>query len=234
MSDEEIQTFAIGGEKLDYSLPEEETKLDLPTPEQFLDTQNDDPMPRRKQKEEDVSYDTPDDQKEHQTLLIQLSRFGNSPRFASFQLTIAKLRKLNIEELSELLERVKCTCLSRSNEAYFTNGFLGAIQVAETAVANSPWKDKILLQGMREMCSKNELLLDALSIYEISNNMSAGSPLALIAWSLFSCAAKTHSINLFLQSRAKMQAVVDGESKGEEETKEEAAPQADPLLEFEK
>ena len=80
------------------------------------------------------------------------------------------------------------------------------------------------------MCSKNEVLLDSLSIYEITHNTTAGSPIALIAWSLFSCGAQVHSINTFLKHR---QAIASAQQESEgvpaEETKTETDPEEDPL-----
>ena len=195
------------------------------------------PRTRSAKKEADVSYDEADDQTKHQNLLLQCQRFANSPRFGAWlktcgftTMSITDLRKRTIQELEELLNRMQCACLNRGNSDMFVNGVLGGLQFVETAVANSPWKDKLLLTGLKEMCSKNEVLLDALSIYEITHNMTAGSPIALIAWSLFSCGAQVHSINTFLKHRQVI-ASAQQESEGApaEETKTETGPEESPL-----
>ena len=238
--DVDTETFDLNAgddDPVDYNI---ETKSEpaMPTPMEFdVDEPAVRPRTRSTKKEADMSYDDTDDQTKHQNLLLQCQRFADSPRFGSWlktcgftAMSITELRKRTIEELEELLTRMQCACLNRGNSDMFVNGVLGGLQFVETAVAHSPWKDKLLLTGLKEMCSKNEVLLDALSIYEITHNMTAGSPIALIAWSLFSCGAQVHSINTFLKHR---QAIASAQHENDgapaEETKTDDDPDESPL-----
>lgn len=164
----------------------------------------------RKAEREDVTYADTEQQKAHQILCMKLARFGTSPRWSSylkaqgFQLhSMSKLRKLEIEELEELLTRATCACMNRGHDDFFVRSFLTGVGVVETAVRNSPLKDKIFLDGLREVCAKDDVLLDALSIYEITHNVTAGSPLLMVLYTAISCCAKTHALNTFLRHRAK-------------------------------
>ena len=164
----------------------------------------------RKAEREDVTYADTEQQKTHQILCMKLARFGTSPRWSSylkaqgFELhSMSKLRKLEIDELEELLTRATTACMNRGHDDFFVRSFLTGVGVVETAVRNSPLKDKIFLDGLREVCAKDDVLLDALSIYEITHNVTAGSPLLMVLYTAFSCCAKTHALNTFLRHRVK-------------------------------
>lgn len=165
----------------------------------------------KKQEREDVTYKDTEQQTAHQILCMKLARFGTSPRWSSYlrgqgfdQLqSMSKLRKMEIDELEELLTRCTCACMNRGHDDFFVRSFLTGVGVVETACKHSPLKDKIFLDGLREVCAKDDVLLDALSIYEITHNVTAGSPMLMVLYTAFSCCAKTHALNSFLRHRTK-------------------------------
>ena len=73
---------------------------------------------------------------EHQELCLMLSRYGSSERFGdylkslTFQLTPAKLRKLNLEQLHEMLDRVR-TSINKTVSDIWTNSIISGIGVIE-------------------------------------------------------------------------------------------------------
>ena len=165
----------------------------------------------KKTEREDVTYKDTEQQTAHQILSMKLARFGTSPRWSSYlrgqgfdQLqSMSKLRKMDIEELEELLTRCTCACMNRGHDEFFVRSFLTGVGLVETACKHSPLKDKTFLDGLREVCAKDDVLLDALSIYEITHNVTAGSPLLMVLYTAFSCCAKTHALNSFLIHRTK-------------------------------
>lgn len=138
-----------------------------------------------------ANYKNQDDIKEHQTLVLKLSRYCESHRFKDylsshgFDLKPAGLKKKTIEELNELLQRVQVTISSKNNNTYLEQMILSSTQVAESVSSNIPKiKEKFDLTGLTAGLRGNEEFLDTIEQLSLENqdytSLSAGQRLALI------------------------------------------------------
>ena len=199
-----LEEIALGGhEPVDYTTPAEE-------PDATQEVFDDEPPPPRKRRrakqEQRVEYEDSEEIARHQSLLMQLTRFGLSDRFGpylkslSFVLTASHLRSQEIEELEETLQRCKCACMNRGSTDFFSNAVLAVAQGAEIALCKS--SIPIEAHGFAEMLKKDQQFMDILHLLELSSNLTYGSPYVLLAYSLMGSLSKTHSINKFLKARA--------------------------------
>lgn len=108
-----------------------------------------------------VTFDNEEDVSRHQALILQLTRFGSSDRFGaylkslSFQLTPAHLKTLQIDELEECLQRVRCACMNKGSSEFFTTAALAVCQGVEVALTKS--SIPVEAHGFTEMLKKDEV-----------------------------------------------------------------------------
>ena len=215
-----------GGEAVDYGTAVEEEEQ---PEQQIIDHFEDDDEPPRKRrrlsKDQHVTYESTEEINTHQSLILQLVRFGSSDRFGtylkslSFQLTPSHLKTQEIEDLECTLQRVKCACMNKGSSDFFQSAVLAVAQGAEVALTKSSLP--IEATGWVEMLKKDESFMDVLTLIQLSSNATYGSPYVLLAYSLLGSLGKTHSINKFLKARAEFAAKQrEMEEKSEVETKE--------------
>ena len=216
-----IETIDLGGEGGEYALEAENAEEHADSeqlPVAFSSggsMPDDDEGPRRRSRKrgrdsEYVTYDDPEDQATSQELICMLVRFGQHDRFASylsslgFKLTPTHLRQLDIELLQATKTRVIAACMNKGTGTYVAGVVYSCTQAAETIVAKSGLKDTLFLQGLTECLKKDESFNDMITLYELTSNISRGSPLLVALYSVLSNAGKVHSINKFLKIRAEL------------------------------
>lgn len=242
MSDS-VQTFTLGSsEGNDYAVEEE--KQQEMTPEQFVQPPEESykPTRMRQAKAENVSYTEAEKQKRHTELLLILSRFHTS-KFASylqslsFNLKPSHLRTETIEQLEEKLNRVQLSVMGKTSSGFFEGVVFTGTTLLEGIVQKSKWKDTIMLQGLTECLKKDETFTNMLSMIEITQNLTSGSPYILLLYSLLGACSKVHSVNAFLKARgqvmAKKRELEEGKAESKEEDKDEEKEDGDAPIEFE-
>ena len=110
---------------------------------------------------------TPEDTKKHQELIIHLSRYYTSKRFAEylrtmgFNLNSTHLKKLSATELEELLQRVQTSVEHKTQGNLWGDMALGGIQTVETIATSVPRiQKKIKLRGLTDALRQDDQFLD--------------------------------------------------------------------------
>ncbi len=118
--------------------------------------------------------------KKSQELIVTLSRYGASTRLGpylsdqGFKLTATALKKLDVEELQETLERVKICVANKSETSIFSSGVLGAIQVVESISQRPGLKERVDLYGFNAYMQRSEQFMDALEEVRIETSIVTG------------------------------------------------------------
>lgn len=149
-----------------------------------------------------------DDVKRHQEFVLMLSRYGSSSRFGeylkslSFQLNPIKLRKLKLECLEELLERVRTSVANRTISDIWTNSITAGLSMAENLCTQTRLNDTIKLKGLTEMLKDDEAFLDLLEELKLNNqNLAYVSPYTRLAYTLLTSVMTVHGINTMLDKK---------------------------------
>jgi len=150
-----------------------------------------------------------DNVKRHQEFVLMLSRYGTSSRFGeylkslSFQLNPIKLRKLKLECLEELLERVRTSVANRTISDVWTNSITAGLSMAENLCTQTRLNDTIKLKGLTEMLKDDEAFLDLLEELKLNNqNLAYVSPYTRLAYTLLTSVMTVHGINTMLDKKA--------------------------------
>jgi hypothetical protein len=149
-----------------------------------------------------------DNVKVHQEHCLMLSRYGSSPRFGeylkslSFVLTPIKLRKLKLEQLEELLERVRTSVANKTVSDIWNNSITSGLGMIENVCTMTRLNDTIKLKGLTEMLKEDENFLDLLEELKLNNqNLAYVSPYTRLAYTLLSSIFHVHGLNTMLDKR---------------------------------
>ena len=161
-----------------------------------------------------------------QSLLLTLSRYGASRRFGEllrsygFNLSTTALKRLDLDELEDVLDRVRVCCQQSTVESMFSQAALSAVGFVESAVCATPTlKDKVLISGLTEGLRQDESFMSALEQLSIDmGSFVACPPEYRLMMAFVAAAGRTHAVNLFMKKRKDMIA----RSGGAPATKEEA------------
>ena len=158
-----------------------------------------------------------DNVKVHQEHCLMLSRYGSSPRFGeylkslSFVLTPIKLKKLKLEQLEELLERVRTSVANKTISDIWTNSITSGLGMVENLCTMTRINDTLKLKGLTELLKDDETFLDLLEELKLNNqNLAYVSPYTRLAYTLLSSIFHVHGLNTMLDKRkAKPQNTVE-------------------------
>ena len=149
-----------------------------------------------------------DNVKKHQEFVLMLSRYGSSPRFGdylkslSFILSPVKLRKLKLEQLEELLERVRTSIANKTVSDIWSNSITSGLGMIENVCTMSRLNDTIKLKGLTELLKEDESFLDLLEELKLNNqNLAYVSPYTRLAYTLMSSILHVHGVNTMLDKR---------------------------------
>ena len=149
-----------------------------------------------------------DNVKKHQEFVLMLSRYGSSSRFGeylkslSFVLIPVKLRKLKLEQLEELLERVRTSVANKTVSDIWTNSITSGLGVVENLCTMTRLNDTIKLKGLTELLKDDETFLDLLEELKLNNqNLAYVSPYTRLAYTLLSSIFHVHGLNTMLDKR---------------------------------
>ena len=150
---------------------------------------------------------TSDDIEKHQEHVLMLSRYGSHERFSeylgklAFELKPATLKKKSLNELTELLQRVRTSVSNKNVSDVFTELSFGAIHAAETIVTVSRLGETVRLKGITDVLKEDETFLDLLSIAELENqNLSYVSPYIRMIYTVATAGMKVHAINQMMHN----------------------------------
>lgn len=146
---------------------------------------------------------TPDLIKEHQEHVLMLSRYGSSQRFGPYlksmalDLKVATLKKKKIDELKELLERVRTTVANKTVSDVWSDTILGGLTMTENVVKMAQLPIK--LDGLSQSLQSDETFLDLLEELRLENqNLSYVSPYVRISYMILTTGARVHAMNSML------------------------------------
>lgn len=147
-----------------------------------------------------------DEVKEHQEHVIMLSRYGQSKRFADylksmgFVLSVDKLQKKPLQELKELLNRVRVSLDNKNTSNFWNNMVFGGIGTVEALAVNSRLNEKIKLRGVTEVLQQDHTFLDLIEQLELESQiMSYTSPQMRLTYTVINACVKCHAINTMLE-----------------------------------
>jgi len=150
----------------------------------------------------------PQDIKKHQELVLHLSRYGSSKRFAEylnalgFHLTASALKKQSVSDLQELLQRVQTSLDNKGTSNFWSELSLGAVQTGELIVVNSGLNKKIKIKGLTDALRNNDEYLDLVELLELSyTNFTHVRPEIRLVYTVMSSAMKLHAVNSFMEKR---------------------------------
>ena len=214
----DIENIALGGgEALNYG----DVQDDEPTPDDeamhgliagTADTDDDEPRHTRKRarKSENVVYEDAEDTATHQGLCCQLCRFHTNDRFGpylttlGFKLTPTALRQLDIEQLTDLKQRVVTSCMNRGSSSFMSGAVFGVTQAAETICSRTKLGEHLYLSGLTESLRRDENFVDMVTLFDLTTDVAKGSPSLLLLYAMISNIGKVHSVNKFLRMRQQM------------------------------
>jgi len=149
-----------------------------------------------------------DNVKVHQEHCLMLSRYGSSPRFGeylkslSFVLTPIKLRKLKLEQLEELLERVRTSIANKTVSDIWSNSITSGLGMIENVCTMTRLNDTIKLKGLTELLKDAENFLDLLEELKLNNqNLAYVLPYTRLVYTLLSSMFHVHGLNTMLDKR---------------------------------
>jgi len=150
---------------------------------------------------------TSGDIEKHQEHVLMLSRYGAHERFSeylgklAFELKPSALKKKSLNELEELLQRVRTSVSNKNVSDIFAELSFGAIQAAETLISVSRLGETVRLKGITDVLKDDETFLDLLSLIELENqNLSYVSPYVRMMYTVSTAAMKVHAINQMMHN----------------------------------
>ena len=169
--------------------------------------------------------------KEHQELVIMLSRYGQSKRFAEylksmgFQLTVSQLKPLGNDELKELLQRVKTSIDNKNVSNFWEELVFGVIQTGEVVTINTTLSQRLKIAGLTDALRGDDTFLDLIEQVELENqNLVYTSPYVRLVYSVATAAMKCHSINSMMEKRMKILQAKDAGDDAPKQTLDEEKP----------
>lgn len=163
--------------------------------------------------------------REHQELLVTLNRYHTS-RFQGylqkmgFQLGPGHLRKLDLDELEEMLARIRASLNSKSSSNLFTQGVYGSLQAVEL-LSMRYYGDKIRLRGWTESLKGDDNFNELLEIIQLEySNLTSAPPHIRLIYSLVVAGIRTHQVNTYLSKRGKLVRESQEEKESEEKSEE--------------
>ena len=204
-----IEEFSLGDAGIQYGVeeePEEPTLQDAPA--LFTEPPPDSPVRRRKDRDEPLTFEDPQEAEEHQRLVCMLCRFASSS-FAThlnslgFKLTPAALRSQTLEELQELKIRVTASCLNRNTTSFFSGMVYGGAAALEQISEKTALKEHLKLAGLSAMLKSDTQLADTIELCDLTSSGVSSSPWLVLAYALMSNVARCHGTNRFIEIRAK-------------------------------
>ena len=149
--------------------------------------------------------------KKHQELLLHLVRYGSSKRFSEylktlgFSLTTANLKKMSVNELTEMVSRVQTSLDNKSVSTFWSELAIGGIQTVEMIVCSTKLGEKVKIHGLTDALKDNEEFLDLIELLELSYaNFTHVRPEIRLVYTLMSCGMKVHAINSFMDKRKQL------------------------------
>lgn len=149
-----------------------------------------------------------DDVKQHQEYVLMLSRYGASPRFGkylkelTFNLSTQKLKKMPLEELQDLLERVRTSVANKTVSDVWSESVLGGLAMGENIVTMTKLGEKIKIQGLSEALKEDECFLDLLEELKLENqNLAYVSPYVRLSYMILTTGARVHGFNSMMEKR---------------------------------
>jgi hypothetical protein len=223
------EVFDMGEFSLDTDPPKN------PNEPKFLSSQKEDlknsdiskKMIRKEMKEVVKIIDKPsvEQTKDHMSKVIMLSRYGTSKRFGEylksmgFNLVVSHLKKLDVEELDEMLVRVKTSIDNKNISAFFGDLAFGVVQTGEVLTLSTRLGQRFKIQGLTDVLKGDETFLDLLEQIELENqNLVYTSPYVRLVYAVTTAAMKVHSVNTMMEKRLKLH---EEEVKPDEEGKED-------------
>ena len=95
------------------------------------------------------------------------------------------MRKLKLEQLEELLERVRTSVANKTVSDIWTNSITSGLGVVENLCTLTRLNDTIKLKGLTEMLKEDESFLDLLEELKLHNqNLAYVSPYTRLAYTL--------------------------------------------------
>jgi hypothetical protein len=210
-----------------FSLDDDESSK----PKQKMLTEQGKPLKEDKQIKQEIASiakkkrKDPEKIEKHQEMVIMLSRYGQSKRFAEFlksmgfNLSVTHLKKCELDELEEILARVKTAINNKNVSNFWEELAFGVIQTGEIICTKTSLSQRIKIQGISEMLKSDDTFLDLLEQVELENqNLTYVSPYIRMLYAVVGSAMKCHGINTMLEQRMKM---MEKQMKDTETNKEE-------------
>lgn len=140
--------------------------------------------------------------KEHQELVLMLSRYGTSKRFGSylkelnFNLSMSKLKKMSVPALQDTLIRVRTSVANKNSTSIWENSINSGIDITEKIVTATPLGNHIYLEGLGEALKEDETWLDLLEELQLEyQNLTYVSPQVRLTYCLLTVGAQVHFLN---------------------------------------
>lgn len=166
---------------------------------------------------------TPENIKEHQEHVLMLSRYGTSERFSkylkglSFDLAPNKLKKMELEELKELLQRVRTSINNKNTTGVFQEFAIGGVQMIEGISVNTALNKKIKIKGLSKALQNDHVFMDLLEQIQLENqNLAYVSPYTRLVYTILMTSMRIHSINILIEKQTKPQHADNGSIKPED------------------
>ena len=146
--------------------------------------------------------ETPEDIKKHQEILIKLSRYASSQRFADylrdagFNLDQNRISKLSLQKLQDLLTRVQVSINARNSNSFVSNIIFAGINTVENISIKTKIKDYFDLEGYTDLLKDDPEFADLIHQLELEYfDITSISPEKRLVLLLVMNALKVSGIN---------------------------------------
>ena len=146
--------------------------------------------------------------KEHQDYILMLSRYGTSPRFGdylkslTFKLDIQTLKKQSVEELEEMLQRVRTSIANRTINDVWSSTIFGGLGITENIVGSTSLSEYVKLKGLSEALKEDDGFMDLLEEIKLSNqNLAYVSTETRLMYTILTTTLRVHSLNTLMDKR---------------------------------
>lgn len=140
-------------------------------------------------------------------LIIQISRFRDSSRFAAFltslgfNLNPSHLKTMEIGELEDLLTELKCAIQNKNGSKIIDEGYFMALSMVENISKHPKFQAYMDLQGLSANARQNDELLDTLETLNLMySNFGSMQPEQKLLFLTGGLILRTSSVNKMLHN----------------------------------
>ena len=178
---------------------------------------------------------SPEEIETKQKLIIQISRFRDSSRFANFlnslgfNLSATHLKSMDIGQLEDLLLELKSAIQNKNGSKFIDESYFMILNMVENISKHPKFNKYADLSGLSKSAHENDEILDVIECLSLMySDMGQLSPEKKLVFLTGSCILQTASLNRMLKNiqnyEQKLKEQVEQGGQGEQNTQKQTNP----------